>query len=277
MGGVSLEGDKRLPPILKKAKGRFPFRLGTTSYIYPDRIVPNVAKLAPFFDEIELVLFESKGENNLPEEWEIDLLREISLNQRIGFNVHLPIDIYLGDEEKEVRERACFVIKKVIQRTSSLHPSLYTLHLELRNNNGKDQVDLKSWKIRLLDSLKEILAVGVEPRRISIENLNYPLAWVEDVINRFGFLICLDIGHLLVHGYNLRHYFERYLPHTSIVHLHGYENGLDHLGIDRLPESTQRFICSYLKGFKGIVSIEVFSLGNLKSSLFHLEERWEER
>ncbi len=275
MNGSNLEENNRAFPILKKDKGRFPFKISTTSYIYPDRIVPNVVKLAPFFDEIELVLFESREENNLPEEVEIDLLKAISLNQQIGFNIHLPIDLSLGDVKEETRHRACSVIKRVIQRTSPLSPSLYTLHLDLRDKTGKDQTDLKQWKVRLTQSLEEIMGEGIEPNRISIENLSYPLAWIEDVIGQFGFSICLDIGHILVNGYDLKQYVERYLPHTSIVHLHGHENGVDHLGMDRLTESTQRLICSHLKGFKGIVSIEVFSMEDLQKSLVLLEERWE--
>ena len=43
-------------PILPDLMGRVPFRLGTTYYILPDAILPNVRFLAPLLDEIELVL-----------------------------------------------------------------------------------------------------------------------------------------------------------------------------------------------------------------------------
>ncbi|MCU0508776.1 MAG: sugar phosphate isomerase/epimerase, partial [Anaerolineae bacterium] len=35
------------------------FRVGTTSYIVPDNILPNVEYLAPLVDDVELVLFET--------------------------------------------------------------------------------------------------------------------------------------------------------------------------------------------------------------------------
>jgi hypothetical protein len=35
------------------------FRIGTTSYIIPAGIVPNVAYLAPQVDDVELVMFET--------------------------------------------------------------------------------------------------------------------------------------------------------------------------------------------------------------------------
>jgi sugar phosphate isomerase/epimerase len=115
---------------------------------------------------------------------------------------------------------------------------------------------------------------GIEPNRISIETLGYPFEWIEDIIRRFGLSICLDIGHILMHGQDLRFYLKRYLPQASIIHLHGFQNGIDHLGIDRLHEPDLRLIFSHLRDYKGIVSIEVFSIDDLKRSLTILEERW---
>jgi len=44
-----------------------PFRIGTTSYIIPDEIIPNVRFLAARVEDVELVLFEAdEGMNNLP-------------------------------------------------------------------------------------------------------------------------------------------------------------------------------------------------------------------
>ena len=45
-----------------------PFRIGTTSYIIPADILPNVVYLAGKVDDVELVLFEvEEGGGNLPE------------------------------------------------------------------------------------------------------------------------------------------------------------------------------------------------------------------
>jgi len=66
------------PEIAKSYKSLFPFKVGTTSYIYPAPILPNVVKLAPFLDEIELVLFESSGQENLPDPSQIQRLKKIS-------------------------------------------------------------------------------------------------------------------------------------------------------------------------------------------------------
>ena len=271
--------------MLKDYRGRFPFKLATTSYIYPDEIVPNVVKLGPFFDEIELVLFESKGQNCIPDGTQINRLIELSLLYRVGFNIHLPIDISLGDESEKMRATGVSVVRRVIQKTLHLNPSFYVLHLDFTNPSTSSlpreekggviqERDVEAWQRRLARSLKEILNSRIEAKRISVETLAYPFEWVEGIVREFGLSICLDIGHILTHRYDLRHYLETYLPRTSIIHLHGCHNGLDHLGIEALPEPELDLILSSLRHYHGIVSIEVFSMNELRSSLSILEEKW---
>ncbi len=307
----------------------FPFKLSTTSYIYPDRILPNVTMLGPFLDEIEMVLFESEGQDNYPDDAEIEGLMELSLLHQIGFNIHLPIDISLGDESDKVRTKGVSIVRSVILKTLCLNPSLYVLHLDFKNpscplprncvamplrgseateaisqgvrNNeiatlssfarndkkgittrsprrgegdGIRERDIEAWRSRLERSLEEILDEGMESERMAIETLGYPFEWIEDIIEAFGFSICLDIGHILNSGQDLRLYLDKYLPKASIIHLHGFQNGVDHLPMDRLPEPALKLIFSRLRDYHGIVSIEVFSLDDLERSLLTLEEKW---
>jgi sugar phosphate isomerase/epimerase len=243
--------------------------LATTSYIFPDHIVPNVLNLAPYLDEIELVLFESEGEDNFPDADQMKTLMDVSLQEEISYNVHLPIDVFLGHRNEEVRLKGVSVIKKVIEGTSSLRPSVYTLHFDL----GEEK-EIETWRTSIRRSVQTILECGIPSRRISIETLGYPFEWVEEIVKDFDFSICLDIGHILISGYNLETYFRKYLADTSIIHLHGFENDTDHLGIDRLPESSMELILAALRRYRGILSLEVFSLDDLRRSLIVLEEKW---
>ena len=43
---------KIYPSLTKSYKGFYPFKLATTSFIYPDDYMPNVKMLGSFFDEI---------------------------------------------------------------------------------------------------------------------------------------------------------------------------------------------------------------------------------
>jgi sugar phosphate isomerase/epimerase len=255
-------------------KKMFPFKLSTTSYIYPDHILPNVTKLAPFLDEIELVFFESEGQDNYPDEVELRNLTDFCLKGEVGFNIHFPIDIFLGDKDEEVRFRGISVVKKVIERTLCLKPSLYTLHFDLRDKNGREETDIEAWRKRIIRSAQEMTEWGIEPKRISIETLSYPFEWIEDIVREFGFSVCLDIGHMLIYHQDIQGYFKKYLSQTSIIHLHGMENGVDHLGIDRLNGKMIDLILSKLQTFTGVLSIEVFSFDDLKKSLEVLEQRW---
>jgi sugar phosphate isomerase/epimerase len=230
--------------------------------------------LAPFFDEIELVLFESEGKDNLPGEEEIGRLTSLSIDHEVNFNVHLPIDIFLGDRNEQVRTKGVSIVKKVIERTLCLNPSVYTLHFDLRNKNGREESDIETWRRRIIQSVEEIVEFGIGSNRISIETLGYPFEWIEDIIRDFGFSICLDMGHILIQDQDLRFYLDNYLADTSIIHLHGFQNAIDHLGIDQLPESALKLILSYLRDYHGIVSLEVFSMDDLKRSLITLEEKW---
>jgi len=272
-------------PLPKSYKKMFPFKLSTTSYIYPDHIVPNVAMLAPFLDEIELVLFESERHDNYPDDTQIDHLIELSLLHRIGFNIHLPIDISLGDESEQVRAKGVSIARSVIQKTLRLNPSFYVLHLDFLNppvlplpkGGFMEETDIEVWRGRLLRSVEEMAQNGIDPNRMAVETLGYPFEWIEDIVEKSGFSVCLDIGHILIYGQDLRLYLDKYLPKTSIIHLHGFQNGIDHLGIDRLSESTLEMILAQIRGYRGILSLEVFSIEDLKKSLITLEEKWGRR
>jgi hypothetical protein len=84
------------PALPKSYKGVYPFKIGTTSFIYPASYTQNVTMLAPYVDEIELLLFES-APDSLPSIHEIKKLLSLSKEFDLTYNVHLPIDISLSD------------------------------------------------------------------------------------------------------------------------------------------------------------------------------------
>lgn len=259
-------------PLSKSYKGVFPFKIGTTSYIYPDHILPNVRMLARYLDEIELVLFESRGEDNLPSTEDIEHLVSISRDHGLTYNVHLPVDIFLGDPDPAVRDRGVWIIQKIMKLTSPLEPSTFTLHFSLRNQEGRDDTDLDGWEKRLSASMQELLKHGVASTKISVETLDYPFELVEDIVEHFDLSICLDLGHLILYGYPISDYVKQYLTRTTIVHLHGVKDGKDHISLDTLGKNEVEAICSVLQDFTGTVSLEVFSFEDLRSSLAVLEK-----
>src|SRR5258708_40159399 len=104
-----------------------PFRVGSTSYVYPDDILPNVERLADGgdVDDIELVLFEvDDGPNNLPDEATIHNLCAIAANHQLTYTVHLPLDLQLG-AHGDTQHRSLIKAERVIKTTLSLDPFAY--------------------------------------------------------------------------------------------------------------------------------------------------------
>jgi sugar phosphate isomerase/epimerase len=251
-------------PLAKSYKGLFPFKIATTSYIYPDYILPNVRRLMPYLDEIELVLYESA---NLPTSNEIAALAEISKQHGLSYNVHLPIDIFLGDPNPSIRQHGRSVAREVVKLTKLLRPSTYTLHFSLKSPDGWDYADLDQWRRHLSKSMEEILSADVAARQISIENLEYPFELAEEVIEDFDLSVCLDIGHLILYKRSVLDYAKRYLARTAMVHLHGVKDGRDHISLEVLDGKQMETISSILNTFRGTVSLEVFSFYDAATSL----------
>jgi len=260
-------------PLNKSYKNIFPFRLGTTSFIYKDNWVQNAKMLAPYLDEIELLQFESRSNNCFPSSSEISELAITAEEFKISYNIHLPIDINLGDPGKPEREYAVETIIKTIELFSTLSPTTYTLHLPyMGKNNRMDTV--KSWKEYTAESIQQVLQAGISNDLLSIETLDYPFEWVGEMLEDLSLKVCLDIGHLILYDFDYLAIIEKYFSRTTIIHLHGVENKQDHLSLDRLPEKDISILIKNLKEFTKSLSIEVFNFSDLKCSLEYLERNW---
>ena len=89
-------------------------RIGTTSYIYPADILPNVKQLTDQIDDIELVLFEVDDQNNLPNSQTINELIRIAAAHDLTYTVHLPLDLKLAnDDNTSSIEKALKVISQL--------------------------------------------------------------------------------------------------------------------------------------------------------------------
>jgi sugar phosphate isomerase/epimerase len=258
-------GEKQSAPI-GSLKGRYPFRVSTTSFIYPASWEENVGRLGPFVDEIELLFFESRNGDALPDVRTIDTLRRQAAELDVGYNIHLPIDIRLGARSGEVRRHAQDILHTVLSLTAELPVSTSTLHL-VYDSPDRRPATIERWRERLCESMARLLDRGMEPSAISIENIDYPLEWVAPVISDFGLAVCLDIGHLLIQGIDLQKTFSRWSGRIAAIHLHGVDGGRDHLALDHLPAVHVRPVIDFLASFDGVVSLEVFDLDRLSRSI----------
>lgn len=257
----------------KTFKGAYPFRIGTTSFIYPDHYTPNVKNTGPYLDEIELLMFESAMPESLPAAEEIRELARLAGELDITYNVHLPTDVSFGHPDKQKRHMAVDTIKKVMDLTGILSPTTFTLHLPY-DRPSREPESIDAWQSLVHESMGNLIDRGVHGRSVSIETLDYPFKWVEPVILDFDLSVCLDLGHLMIYGYDMEAAFDRYSDRTAVIHLHGVENGQDHIALDRLSRKRMDAVMRILKKYRGTVSLEVFCFEHLKKSLAFLEKHW---
>jgi sugar phosphate isomerase/epimerase len=263
------------PSLTKSYKGRYPFKIGTTSFIYPDHYIPNVKMLGPYMDEIELLFFESRGTEALPSRTVITELWRLAGEFDLSYNVHLPTDISISERDPAQQQRAVETMIGVMELVRPLEASALILHVPY-GEKSYDENLVKHWRDRVYQNLAKITsAVGMQDI-IALETLDYPLELLEDIVFDLDLMICLDLGHLMVYDYDLIEVFNKYSFKTSIIHLHGVENNRDHTTLDRLSEKFVSTVLQILKRFTGVVSLEVFSFENLNSSLKFLENHWEE-
>ena len=259
------------PPLKKVYKRKFPFRLGTTSYIYPDGYVANIRLLGPYLDEIEVLLFESKTPDCFPSRADIKEMSRMAETNRLAYNVHLPLDLIPGDADPSVRRYAVKVLKQIFDLAAPLNPTTFTLHLPYTAKSRRID-DIKKWRDRIRQFLLEVTSTGIQSRLISIETLNYPINWIASIIREFDLMICLDTGHLMMQGLEIEPVFRQYQNDIAIMHLHGIKDGRDHVSLDHLSEKYTGLITGLLKEFTKSVSLEVFSYDHLVSSLRFLEK-----
>src|SRR6056297_2589821 len=142
-------------------KGRFPFRLGTTSFILPADIVPNVEALAPFVDDVELLLFESPPHAPLPTPDMRKRLASLARKHDLSYTVHLPLDIAPGSTDAGERLHAIDTLKKCIDRMLPLEPAAFVLHLPDKRSAERASPPDPLWMEAVDDTLAELLGTSL--------------------------------------------------------------------------------------------------------------------
>lgn len=250
-------------------KGQFPFRVGAPSFVFPADIVPNVRELADYVDDIEIVLFESDAISPLPDGKTILELAAWARGKSLTYTVHLPLDADAGSRDEAERRESVQKCLRAITRMAPVDPLGYVLHWPA-STRAADTAGRASWHAALSRSVEQMLAAGVDPRMLCIETLDYPFEWVEGVVETSGLSVCLDVGHLLLHGQAVEPLLERHLGRTRIIHLHAVEEGKDHRSISAIDPDLLSLLFSALHDDRDadrVVTLEVFNEARLRDSL----------
>jgi sugar phosphate isomerase/epimerase len=266
------------------------YRLGVPSYVYPADILPNVEALAPYVDDVELLLLESGSpddrrqttdgrpcgtpevsDSNIPAPDTIVRLAELAQQHDLTYTVHFPIDRHLGSPDAGERHALLRQMLAIMESTRPLRPYAYILHLEGVTRES-DRARVQTWQNDITGLLPALIECAGDPTLLCVENLNYPFAWCEGLLDRFGLGICIDLGHLLVGGDDVDTHLQRHLPRTRVIHLHGVRDGHDHLALTALPPGRLRQLMNSIDKFTGVLTLEIFNYEEVRDSVVSLNQ-----
>lgn len=253
-----------------KAKARYPWRLGATSCVLPADIMANVRALAPLVDDVQLLFFESAAKSLLPQPLDVQVLRDLAEEHGLSYTVHLPTDLALGAAAKAERQEGIGEILRLMAQLAPLEVQSFDLHL-VREPDLSDA----AWLDNLAASLQELSgALGQEKRLVGVENIEYPFGLVAHLVADYGFSVCLDFGHLVHYGHDLEEGLGL-LSQVRHLHYHGVQGGRDHQTLTDMEQARMLGKRLAEVGYDGVVTLEMYSLEKLKSSLALLGEAWQ--
>jgi len=266
-----------------------PFRIGTTSYIIPADILPNVQYLADKVNDVELVLFEvDDGGGNLPDADILEELSGIAERNDLTYTVHLPLDLQLG-EDGELMEFSLRKALQVIAHMRALQPFAYVLHLDGRSvRQAYGSQRWQAWCERTRLGLARLVGQMDNPGLMAVENLDgYAPEFWDAVLTGLPVRRCIDLGHLWFDGHDPLPYLEKHIADTSVIHIHGHAQR-DHQSLCLIaPEELARVIdFLIMSNYTGVLTMEIFGEPDFQTSLdvilntlrdMKLEARWENR
>jgi sugar phosphate isomerase/epimerase len=254
-------------------KDLYPWRVGVTSFVMPDDIVSNVRFVADKVDSVQLLFFESSCNALLHNPVAIPVLQQVADESGLAYTVHLPTDIRLGASDKLLRRQGLDEIERLINELAPINPVCFDLHLQQEKNIEEDE-----WQDNLDNSLTCLAKkLGDATRRITIENIDYPIETILPLLQQHDFSQCLDMGHILLYGHDEQIAVDTVLPNALHIHYHGVHNGKDHQALreEQLPVSRAIGQLLSARHFSGVFTLELYSMDTVEMSLDILKKAWE--
>ncbi|MFW9911193.1 MAG: cobamide remodeling phosphodiesterase CbiR [Candidatus Thorarchaeota archaeon] len=204
----------------------------------------------------------------------VDLKDELG----VSYTVHLPIwSIELASFNPFIRSGGVESICHSIKASEPLEPETYVLHASgslaaefLRNNTSEPMRLLVCGYMTefSMKSVEEIISkTEIDPRKLAVENIEFPFEFTRDIVDEYGTGICFDTGHALTKQSGDESVLEFYRRHRDrIVEVH-LNDGIDiktpgkyedHLAIGKGELPVRDFLLELRKDdFKGPLIFEL--------------------
>ncbi|WP_459852242.1 cobamide remodeling phosphodiesterase CbiR [Humidesulfovibrio idahonensis] len=233
-----------------------PWTLAAPSCVLPAGIAENCAFLAQEFDEIALAFFETEAclaytEQEFPAE-----LAQLP----VSWHMHLPLDLPWAAGVGGVAA----AVLGLRDRAAHVAPGHFVLHPPREPQ-------------ALAELAQRLEAGGIAPGQVLVENINgRDLALHWPVIEAFGLGVCLDLGHMLVHGQQEFLALPGLAARTRMLHLNAPDPARPshHAALSAL-DAAGRALCGRLLDQiapGGVVVLELFNENALFNSLTVLDE-----
>lgn len=209
----------------------------------------------------------------------IDRLNALKDEHGHTYTVHLPFwSLELATFNDHVRTASVESIVNTIDLLEPLDPEAYVLHSTGTLATEFSQLRFPQEMVNMINlqmtalsakSVEEIITrTEIDPKKIAIENLEFPFDLTRDVVDEYGTSICFDTGHTLSKQSGDESVLEFYKKHKDKIvelHLHdgkpsepGVKGFIDHnaLGTGDLP--VREFLLELVKNdFNGPIIFEL--------------------
>jgi len=219
-----------------------------------------------------------------------------SLKEELGnaFTVHLPFySLELASFNEHIRQAGVETVVQAIELAGPLEPEAYVLHTTGALAAEFSQLDLSEDMVALIcgymsmfaaRSLEEIITrTEIHPRKIAVENVQFPFGVTYELVEQYNTSICFDTGHLLSQQSGTEsviEFYRRYRERIVELHLHdgGYEKRddivirRDHIPLGRGVMPVRDFLRELLRSkFNGPI---IFEMKNewIKESLDYIHK-----
>jgi sugar phosphate isomerase/epimerase len=93
------------------------------------------------------------------------------------------------------------------------------------------------------------------------------------LLETHGLGVCLDIGHLLLGGYDVQSHLAKYRDRLHLMHIHGVNDGRDHQSLRHLDPELLKAAVKAMAGGDDyrVMTVEVFNETDFTESMAVLE------
>ena len=234
-------------------------RMGGTSWVIPGSFADNLRYLSNDVSDMELVLFDTPEDSNMPSKDEISALKDLCGELGMSCTVHFPADIcvYAPTEVLREREEKCL---RTLDLFEDLDPFAWILHIVGENRGDPPSRDIDGWLEKSLLYAERIAGAANDRKKICIETLDFDPRYVEHLADSAGTSICLDVGHLIRCGRPVGETALRSADSVRVLHVHGVmPDGTDHRDLSYIDPELFRSVSSMMSdGEERVMTLEVF-------------------